>query len=632
MPSDPNSFDPNSAKLAVPAFDPGSAKITPTGDGSIMPSWLQDVVKYGPGFLAENGRKALASGMGSLNNMAGTFSTLPTVPGMLMKAARAGAGNAQPVIDAVDVPLAQGASLPETLLDKAARGTGAALALPIPGAGLLGNVLPGAVGGMTGEMAGRYAEGVSPSLKPYGELAGNILGGTGTGFLLGPRQSVAEQDIRTALKGTTPEGFDRARQLSQTMQDAGAKTATAAEAFPAGSGIMALANQTRGTNLDNSLRTVTQNRPNDLQDLGTEFLNRISPRQVDPNAVANRTSDSANAVLDNIRQLRGTGLGNRLMGQQVPAHAVEGMRLDLLNLADIAKRPAEGNAYRQVAASLLDQKGQPITDVQQLSLSIKSLKDAAKNPNALFNGNAISGVDLSQAIKNTEQELGSLSPAFQGGMQDFRDFSRNVLAPTQAGPIGRLADRNPLTAGPTPVGRLGTLLSGNTPDTVRNTAQTLGDVNLTNGQITNPLDIAKALAMQKLATGSVNPGQAIRGNAGSPAEANFNALLEAGGVNPATVNQPLVAADSLQSFAGPAGHKELPRMSLTNLIRPFRTIDMFTSGRTEHGVNRDVANLLSKGGPDAVTKLQKIAMFDPGVRRMLTLRGLMAPVINQENK
>ena len=250
------------------------------------------------------------------------------------------------------------------------------------------------------------------------------------------------------------------------MQDAGAKTATAAEAFPTNSGIMTLANQTRGTNLDNSLRTVTQNRPNDLQDLGTEFLNRISPQQVDPNAVANRASDSANAVLENIRQLRGTGLGNRLMGQQVPAHAVEGMRLDLLNLADMAKRPAEGNAYRQVAASLLDQKGQPITDVQQLSLSIKSLKDAAKNPNALFNGNAISGVDLSQAIRNTEQELGSLSPAFQGGMQDFRDFSRDVLAPTQAGPIGRLADRNPLTAGPTPVGRLGTILSGNTPDTV----------------------------------------------------------------------------------------------------------------------------------------------------------------------
>jgi hypothetical protein len=45
---------------------------------------------------------------------------------------------------------------------------------------------------------------------------------------------------------------------------------------------------------------------------------------------------------------------------------------------------------------------------------------------------------------------------------------------------------------------------------------------------------------------------------------------------------------------------------------------MRTTAQTEAGVNRELAELLYKPTPEKLAELQKIAMFDPVARRMLS--------------
>jgi hypothetical protein len=146
----------------------------------------------------------------------------------------------------------------------------------------------------------------------------------------------------------------------------------------------------------------------------------------------------------------------------------------------------------------------------------------------------------------------------------------------------------------------------------------------------NPLDIASALAQQKLKGAPTNPGYTLRQNAGSDIEENFSALLRQGGKDPSQVLKPLEVSDKLQAFKNSAGSYVLPRMTMGQaIIRPFRTADMMLTQRRESGVQEEIATLLARNDPKIIRQLQEIAMFDPNVRRALSAAGMFGPQLSQ---
>jgi len=482
--------------------------------------------------------------------------------------------------------------------------------------------------GMAGAGRASVAAGLPPAVA---EGADALMGGTPekpswvktpvaigagllTGFGLGGKGSRAEADVREALKKTTPGQFSEAEKNSQLFRDAGIPSATVGEAFEPGSSIMTLAQRARAGSLQNPLRERTANREADLMAAGDEFKNRIRS-EVDPNTVANQAGGAATQIELQAKRAQQNNITSNLAGRDMHPMDVADVYNNMLLAAGSAPRANVGQAYRQVAKALIGQDGKLLTNLQELSYAIRDLKTGMKNPLSPTFGDP----SLDKAINVVDQAFRKKSPDYRKAMEEFAQDAGDRLTIRQ-GPVGSLADKNPLVAGQTPVSRLEGLVSGNSTATVKKTAQELASPLMTNGQPVAPLDIARALAQRKLSERPSDPGQAMRGNPGSEKEAGFNALLEAGGADVVRVNQPLRAADKLQAFAKPAGLNELPKMQWRQaLLRPFRTLDMMLTAKNEHGVQEEIAKILARNDPKAVSDLQKLAMFDPSVRKSLSL-------------
>lgn len=490
--------------------------------------------------------------------------------------------------------------------------------------------------------AGRPIAGMITSAIPpvAGEGAAQTLGegarpwatlGTGlaTGFFAGPKQSVAQADIRRELAGLPEGDFAAASRNLQNFKDSGSTTWTVAEAFPGKGRILGLAGKANNTRGGEALAQRLRGREEDLQGLGETTSARIGP-PVDPNTVANQAGGAATANILQQKQMLSARLDQLFRGQMVSAPQVFSLYSQLQTAANMAERPAVAQAYREVAARLLNQQGQPITNLQELSYAIKDLKTAAKNPMQPPVGGAAA---MNNAIRDAEQGIGAISPIYRQGMAEFAQGQQALLGVKQ-GPLGSLSDKNPLSAGQTPVSRMEGLLRGNSPQTVTRTAQELGSPILTSGQPVAPRDIAQALVQNRLHKGSTNPGKDLRGMPGSGAEANLTALLDAGGVNTPRVMAPLRAADELQKLspAGAAGGLPIPNSGQL-AIRPFRTLDMMLTGKSERDTQREIARLLG-GNPDPgiIQELQRIAMFNPAVRRQLSAWGALQGAITNPSQ
>lgn len=621
----------------------------PTRPAGTMPEWMSEAGKYGPGFLAEQGRKGLASGMRGWDALSETFSKLPTVPGMLTKLMRANMVPVEQTAKQVDVPLNPNASTPEQFLDKTVRGAGAAAMMPIglpkagtagvymPGENVVRNALPGGVGGAAGEALRRPAEQVDPRLGPWGELLGNIFGGTATGFAMGPKQSVAQADLRRGMEGMQPADFAAAEAHAAEAAKNGAKTFTAAEAFPENSAIMSMAREAQGSNADNALRLRTENRKTDLLGLGDKFRENVGP-SVDGNQIANNAANSADAVLQGQKATRGNSTRNTMAGQNLPYRQVAGIHSDLQNLAQNTTSPSLRNAYQEVASALEDANSNPQfsgpapfqLNVQELSLALKRLRSAAQNPNSPTpaSGRTFDKVDMERALGSADAMLRERSPQYGQAMDQYGQFTEQVMDPTRKGPIGSLSNKNPLLAGQAPISRFDALVSGNSPVIVRDTVERLNSPLLTGHQTTSPESIARAMADKALQGGSTNPGLTMRGEQGSSKENAFSAILEAAGQNPSETLSPLRTADRMQQLGNPSGINEPPRMRLSNWIRPFRALDMAMTWKSQRAVNAEVSKLLAD--PANIPELQKIAMFNPQLRAALTARGALLPLVQQE--
>lgn len=622
--------------LELEELDALEARMGASGKTSMVDNVIEKV-KYLPEFLGQSARKMGASAMGTYEGLAKTAEKLPGNSGLMLKTFRALTEKPREQgLKKLDVPDDPMAGDDEQFYNKMLRGAGGQLALPVPGVGVAANTLPGAVGGGAGEAARRYAEGISPKLAPYGELAGNVLGAGTTGFLLGPKLKLHEIDIHDALKNTSPQGFRDAANRSAAQTAAGAKTNTAAEAFPERSAIMDLADQTRGGNIDNALRTRLENRPQDLKDLGTEFLARISSSQKSPNQIANDTSTAANAYYEGSKGVRNETMRTLYAGKNADARDVVGTYSQMHAMADKIQRPGEREAFQKVADALVGADKTPLRSLQDVSLALVELKKAASNPMSLIrSGGVVGEVDLNKALNFAINDLSRRDPTLKNALTYYGNYGEKILEPLKKSPIGSLSDKNPNNTGQTPVSRLDRLLVNNSPQEIKNTATALSLSSLPKskmGEMQNisPEDLAKAIAQNKLQLAPTDPGRAMRGESGSSFETNFEALLTAGNKNPNYVNAPLKAADELQRFNSVSGIFTPPKMGFGQmLIRPFRTLDMaLTSGKMER-VNKATAELLAD--PANLPELQRIAMFNPQLRRALGLRGVItAPMSQQE--
>lgn len=627
-------------------------------------SWLDDVKKYAPGFIAESARKAAASAMstwnqglknfGTVNLPSSTATAMPIVGPILAgvhSLQNATTGDLQRVIDKVDVPS------DNSWWDTAVRGMGAAAALP--GVGITGlatkglngvlpflgkqftqSILPSGMGALGTREGTTLASQItdSPTLQNAAGLAGGILSGGPAAFLTGPKQSPGLAKIREAGAGLNAADYANAEANLRAMQTGGATTATAAEAFGAGSPMVDLARQVRGSVLDNQLRTVTSQRGADLQNLGTTFIQRLENPGgvVNPGDVSNAATDAANGILANLKAQRGQIIDSRQA--QIPAinpMYVGDVQSQLRNFANSVDEPGRAAAFHNMADALEGQNGL-YTDPKQLSLSISNQAVPFKNPNAPLPANMRTTTALStqEAIDATRAMIDQYAPGFHASTYHFGNFSNDIIQPFRQSALGGLLDANPVTARQTNPGKLDTLFA-NAPMDVEENARLLNDPAITGGPTVNPLDIAAALAQRQIGEGahaSSNPGGAI---SSVMPYSSIEALINAGNPNADTANilSPLRAADAMQSL-GPGGGPiiEIPKMNpWTMLIRPARTADMMLSGNLQSGMQQQMAEILAGRGPDAISRIQQLGTFDPNIRRALMLQAAGMPTVTQNS-
>ncbi len=502
----------------------------------------------------------------------------------------------------------------------------------------------GAVAGATGTAASEAVNkflpaGKHPVIGPTASTLAGLAAGGLAGFALGPRQSVAQRDIRLEAQHIPEADWAKAAANIHDFQGVGAKTATLADAFPGDNTLRPLARKAAGERGGETLRAKLSGREGELQELGQEYVNRIGPK-VDPAATANELADAANGFLTTSKGQVNEALRNRLAGQRLTPQQARELYNTLLKAGDAQENPSIAAGYREVAKSLLKTNGEVQRSVQELSLLIKQHKKTAGNPLQLQGQTpAIAAGWGKQAIRDAEEGLGELSPTFEQAMRDYV-AGRQRLSMEAEGPIGRLTDSNPNIAKATPISRLNAVVEGNSPTTVAGTARTLQNPSMTGsaempGPTIDPRAIASALAQQRLAGGSTNPGNAVRGNQGSLHEQQLNALLDVGGANIAQVNQPLRVADQLQKLTPGSNIHEMPQMrSGQLLLRPFRTLDMLMTARTEKQIQEEISKLLINPTQETLNELRAIAMFNPAIRKQLSAASALIGGLNgqQENR
>lgn len=531
------------------------------------------------------------------------------------------------------LPTPQGDSFARQMERTALEGVGGVLAL---GPGYVRQapksaIASGAVGNVASDLSGRAVDGAVPDqAKAIVQALMGTLAGSGTAYLIGPRQSAADARLRTAMEGTSKEDWLRAWANMRLLGDT--KTGTLAEAFPGNTAIRALAEETAASPGGAGVSQRIAGRNEELQSLGQQAAENLG-RQISPAQVANALASSAQSAREQVNRTATEGLSNRLAGETIrPIHTAEIYR-SLMRQADNTGRTELADAYREVAQQLLAQGGNRfLTDVQDLSFSLKSLKDRPIGEVA-SSGRKINAGDLNVALKEAEDMLAQRSPAFDEGMKDFRAFHQQVGEPMKEGIIGGVAF-DPTVPKPAPKAVLNNFVNGQSAEDVAGAARTLQSPALTQGQPVDPVQIAQAIVRQKLEKGSTNPGQAVRGAPGSQADQNLRSLINAGGADADIALRPLAQADLMAgNFNRPPGQAgDLPIAKLSAVIRTRRFLDFLASKGDREHYYREISKIIAEPTQENMVLLREKAMFDPEIRRMLSITAAFNPILQGESK
>lgn len=507
------------------------------------------------------------------------------------------------------------------LWGKVMRGTGGGLlgapsAATLPVAGISGGM-----GALGAEFGGNTAQNAGLP-RAVGEIPGAVLGGGATALGLGPRQLPAQAEIRDATQGANwQKVYDNALDL----EGSGAKTATAAEAFPQGSGVRDLANRVRGGTSSNALKVKMEDRAKDLSGLGDEFLRRVGPK-VEGGPVAERVAQAANALESHLNGVKNTDFRKVVQGASVRPDLVKRLEDALLDAAKQENLDGPRNAYREIAQGLRNSETEElITNTPELSRLLYGFQNQMKN-GALMgkSGNTIQANDMGIALKHAKEGLTEISPEFGRATEIARQHNQGPRRDFALSPMKKLADRNPNILDPTPVGRLNAITDGASENQI---AQMLANLEWNPGlgptKGVDPNEITRAMMQNKLKGAPTNPGAAVRGNQGSATEAQIAQMLTSGGRDPNRVMQPLRASDLMQDAATQGGLNSQPKIQpLQWLIRSLRSADMTVTGRGIEKMDQEIARLLAD--PKNLAEIQRIAQFDPAIRRQLML---MAPML-----
>jgi len=507
---------------------------------------------------------------------------------------------------------------------------------------LLARIMTGLGSGFGGKAGGEVAGKVDPQFVPAGEVVGSVLGGIiPARGLTGQRQS--ESIINRALEGTSPADWIRAGRNLEDFQQTGVQTGTLVDALNSRQALTALAIELRNAPGGALFNQRVNNRGEDLTNLGELFTFRTNPpnlgpmQQNNPLGVANQTSDAANAVLSNARTARTRQYQADLAGEVVAPQDVINIYSNLMARAsNPALTDATRAAYREAALALIKTDSSrtapitnlllpstsvrnqvastPITNLADLGANIKSLKANPPGENA-STGTKIDASIYREALRDLERQLRAVSQAYARANNNYSATSRNVIAPLREGPIGRMRDVNPTSETPTPTSRLDALIGkDNSPNAI---AQALAELS---GFGANPRAILQSVAQRKMDLGSTDPGGTIRGLPGSPAEARLNTTIQAGGLDPAQVTQPLRAADNLQNFQNPpiVLQSNDKRSLLGALLTPFRRGEFELTKADRMRNDQEISQFLSPMDQAGLDRLRQIAMFNPELRRMLS--------------
>ena len=571
-----------------------------------------DAKKYGPGFLKEAGSSILR-GAGNMGLWAvdalssGTLDpkTLEPVKNPLVAKGQQALDEAFPKQD-------------DSYFTRAMEGAGG-----MAGGGTLKDIMARIMAGITSgtgaKAGGEFAGNIDPRAKPAGELVGGVFGGlVPAAGLTG--QHAPEAIVRRTLEGSTPAEWLRAAQNIRDFQGSGAQTATLVDALNSRPRLTALGNELNMSPGGEGFSNRVAGREQDLQGLGTEFLNRVNPREVNPGTVANQTADSAASVLENARNLRSTAYRNSLDGVNLTRSQAGSVHRNLLAMARNPNNTDDVRAaYQAVADRMLRNEGRAyITNLQDLGLNLKALK---RNPPLLnaATGSKIDAENIRRAIVDAEAYIGQVSPQYQRANDEFSAFSQQYIRPLREGQIGTLAGTNPNAEKQAPVGRLDSLLGKDSTGRDTNTTLfNLRDPSQTQSPVSTE-EIARAVYQRQLDKGSTDPGQLVRGNPGSPADARLEEVLNGAGLNVPHVTQPLRAADNMQNFKNPPqmATGDQPRSLLGAVFTPFRRGEFELTKRARQSNNEEISALLANPTEAGLRRLQEIAQFDPNVRRMI---------------
>lgn len=453
--------------------------------------------------------------------------------------------------------------------------------------GWLNEVLPPEEG-----MGHRIAEGMGAGAASRYPIRGALTGGVGTagaegasGFLAGFPEPIRQAG--TAIAGMLAGGA------------AGAATAPWKKTTP-------VQDAERDTRI--------------LTDVG---MNRVAP-QVDPSRVANQTADAANKFLKEVRGRNSDAYANIVDGQSVKPMQVAQIYSTLKQIASQQQSPEAAAAYNAVADSLIRQdKRGFITDVQTLSGQLKRFKDNPVSDSASA-ARKWTSQDIAGPVAEAEGLLRAVSPAYEAANTTYAWGRKNLIDPVQEGPIGKMADRNPNLAAPTPVSRMEGLIQNRGEGDIVSTMLGLKATGA------NPQDIARALLQTRDRQGGPRPGNRLFGAEGSPGMGEMDALLMSGGLDPARVKAPFQAADLAAGAAKvPQGEATfatgqiVPRPGLS--IRGMAKPEWFSAHPEKRQYTEAVTNLLRTASPQEVQQLIQLAQFDPKIRLALTMSGIAIP-------
>lgn len=593
---------------------------------------IVDFTKGFGGFAADFGRGALKAYGGAAEGVKQIAPNNPLLQGLM---------NIGPIVSGVG-----NLSLPEKLLPTpsensfarqmgraALEGAGGMAAL---GPGLVAQapksaLFSGATGNVASDLTGRaMGDSVPEQVKAISQALAGALAGGAAGYFTGPRQSAADARIKTAMEGTPAGDWFKAWANRRLLADT--QTGTLAEVFPGNTAIKALAEEAAASPGGGAIANRVAGRGEELQRLGQETAENLGP-VVSPGQMANVLAQSATGARDQINRTAGETLGNRLMGAEIRPRKTAEIYRYLQNQANVAGRTELADAYREVARQLLAQgENRFLTNVQDLSFSLKSLKDRPIGETA-SSGRKINAGDLNIALSEAERMLGERSLAFNEGMNDFRTFHQQVGEPLKEGIIGGVAI-NPNIPKPAPKTVLGNFVNGQSADDVAGAARILQSPELTQGQPVDPIQIAQALVRQKLEKGSVNPGMAVRGAPGSQADQNLRALIETGGGDSSLALKPLAQADLMTgNFNKPPGQVgDLPIAKLSAVIRTRRFLDFLASKGDKENYYREISKILVEPTAENLALLREKAMFDPEIRRMLSVTAAFNPILQEGAK